>query len=211
VTSGPSVKALRRDAAENRERLLEAAQKIFAERGLEACVDEVARVAGVGTGTLYRRFPTKEALINELVRDLTGQILELARKAQGAPEGTGLERFLYDAGDLLSANRGCLPRLWNNPDTLDIKDACRDVIAGLLVNAQEHGAIRSDASITDTDLLFWSLRGIIEATEGGVARAGSRRHIATFLAGLRPTGELLPEPSLDSEDVLLARKTALRR
>ncbi|MDQ1718021.1 MAG: hypothetical protein QOE89_1974, partial [Pseudonocardiales bacterium] len=62
-----AARPLRRDAAENRERLLDAAIQVFAEHGLDAGVDEVARVAGVGTGTLYRRFPTKQALIDELV------------------------------------------------------------------------------------------------------------------------------------------------
>ena len=79
-------KTLRRDAAQNRQRLLDAAEQVFAERGLEASVDEVARVAGVGMGTLYRRFPTKEALIAELVRELLEDVLLLARSSLGCRE-----------------------------------------------------------------------------------------------------------------------------
>jgi AcrR family transcriptional regulator len=210
LSTGEPGRALRRDAAENRERLLRAAQQVFAEQGLDACVDEVARVAGVGTGTLYRRFPTKDALINELVRDLTNRILELARSAQSAPAGTGLEVFLYAAGELLAANRGCLPRLWNNPDTVEIKDECRGVIAELLADGQTQGVVRDDAFITDIDLMFWALRGIIEATEG-LGHPGARRQIAIFIAGLSPSGRALTSPALANEDVLLARKSALVR
>jgi AcrR family transcriptional regulator len=76
-----TVQPLRRDAARNRKRLLEAAAEVFAEQGLQASVDDVARVAGVGMGTLYRRFPTKDALIDELVRELLTEDLQDAREA----------------------------------------------------------------------------------------------------------------------------------
>src|SRR5213596_431325 len=73
---------LRRDAAENRERILYAAKQIFADRGLEAPVDEIARVAGVGMGTFYRHFPTKQALIDELVGDVRRRLLEIGLRAR---------------------------------------------------------------------------------------------------------------------------------
>lgn len=82
-----SGKALRRDAAENRQRLLDAAATVFSARGLDVGVDEIARVAGVGVGTLYRRFPTKDALISELVRQVLEDFVALARDACSAPDG----------------------------------------------------------------------------------------------------------------------------
>ena len=108
---------LRKDAAENRERLLQAAAQVFAEQGLEASVEEVARVAGVGMGTLYRRFPTKEALIAELVAQLQQEFIDDARRAMQVPDGFGLETFLHDAARRQASHRGCLPRLWNSAST----------------------------------------------------------------------------------------------
>src|ERR1039458_10622740 len=85
---------LRSDAAKNRERLLTAAGQVFEEKGLEASVADVARVAGVGMGTLYRRFPSKEALIDALVSEVLEATIAMAREAAAWPDGSGLEHFL---------------------------------------------------------------------------------------------------------------------
>src|ERR1700755_2325810 len=106
---------LRRDAEQNRRRLLDAAAEVFAEHGLEAGVDEIARVAGVGMGTLYRRFPTKDALIEELVRELLVEMLQAARDAHREPDGGGLVTFLYAIGTQQASGLGFLPRVWSTP------------------------------------------------------------------------------------------------
>ena len=84
---------LRRDAELNRQRLLDAAADVFAEHGLEASVEEIARTAGVGMGTLYRRFPTKDALISALVQDVLSTMLAIAEEGTERPDGTGLGVF----------------------------------------------------------------------------------------------------------------------
>src|ERR1700689_3069017 len=104
---------LRRDAEQNRQRLLDAAADVFAEHGLEAGVEEIARTAGVGMGTLYRRFPTKDALIAALVHDVLSTMLEIAQESTERPDGTGLEYFLEAASSYQAAHRGCLQGLWN--------------------------------------------------------------------------------------------------
>src|ERR1700712_5249512 len=86
---------LRRDAAENSARILLAAGPVFDAHGLDAGVEEIARAAGVGMGTLYRRFPTKDALIEALVQDLLQAIIGLASEASQQPAGRGLEQFLW--------------------------------------------------------------------------------------------------------------------
>ncbi|MCE1237947.1 MAG: TetR/AcrR family transcriptional regulator; helix-turn-helix transcriptional regulator [Hyphomicrobiales bacterium] len=68
----------RADAARNRARLIEAAREVFAEKGSQASLEEIARVAGVGIGTLYRRFPTRDALVAEVYRDASRQLIEAA-------------------------------------------------------------------------------------------------------------------------------------
>jgi len=177
---------LRSDAARNRKRLLEAAAEVFAERGLEAGVEEVARVAGVGMGTLYRRFPTKEALIDELVGELLIDVLSRARIARGAPGGEGLERFLHDVGELQSARLGCLPRLWNTAQHADLQAEIRAATTALLNDAQRHGRVRPDLAPADVYAVMWSLRGVIEMTKGTAPDAWER-HLEIILLGMRPS------------------------
>jgi AcrR family transcriptional regulator len=188
-------RTMRRDAVENRRRLLDAASQVFAVSGLEASVEEVARVAGVGMGTLYRRFATKDALIAELVRELIEDVLALAKDALTVPDGAGLEEFLYGCGAAQASNRGCLARMWNDSETRALKNECQAVTRELLADAQAHGRIRPDVELSDIDLLFVSLRGVIEATRD-IGSAGWRRHIALFVAGLRPSTEALTAPAL---------------
>jgi AcrR family transcriptional regulator len=187
---------LRKDARENRRRLLSAARTIFAEQGLEAGVDEVATTAGVGMGTLYRRFPTKNALVDELVKELLAEVLELADTAATAEDGGGLEQFLFAAGAAHAANRGCLPRLWTAPGIEALRLEVRKAMTRLLVDAQHHGHVRQDASLTDIELLFWSWRGLFEYM-GDHAEPAWRRQTALVLSGLRPASGPIAEPAVD--------------
>jgi AcrR family transcriptional regulator len=199
---------LRKDAAENRARLLHAASQVFAQLGLEASVEEVARVAGVGMGTLYRRFPTKEALIAELVLELRQEVLQDARRALQTPDGRGLEVFLHSAADRQVRNCGCLPRLWNTAETEQTDEVARQIralIAELTRDAQEHGRLRTDVTPADIVVVLWSLRGVIESTLA-VAPDAWRRHLAIVLAGLRPTPEELPDRPLSERQLQLIRE-----
>ena len=78
---GAGDRPLRRDAERNRQRILAAAAEVLSERGLDATLDEVARAAGVGVGTVYRRFPDKESLIEELFRDRIDAMVRAAEQA----------------------------------------------------------------------------------------------------------------------------------
>ncbi len=126
---------LRRDAEQNRQRLLDAAADAFAEHGLEASVEEIARTAGVGMGTLYRRFPTKDALISALVHDALTAMLTIAREGTERADGTGLEYFLEAASAYQAAHRGCLPRLWSAGTEHDLVQEVRRLIDAMLTDA----------------------------------------------------------------------------
>lgn len=192
----PALRPLRRDAAENRERLLDAARYVFAEQGLDASVEEVARAAGVGMGTLYRRFPTKQALIDELVGNLRRDLLALARDAAGLVDGSGLEMMLIEAGKLQAKQPGCLQRLWNHSDAeLEAMDEFREISATLLVRAQAAGRVRADVTSTDVSMMFWSVRSIIEMTRGPAPTAW-RRHLELLMAGMRPAGSPLADDAM---------------
>ena len=198
---------LRRDAEQNRQRLLDAAADVFAEHGLEASVEEIARTAGVGMGTLYRRFPTKDALISALVHDVLSTMLRIAREGTERPDGTGLEYFLEAASAYQAAHRGCLPRLWNAGLEDDLVKEVRRLIDTILADAKQHGKVRADVTGADVTIGLWAIRGIIETTQGGAPEAW-QRHLDIFIAGLRPAADPLPDRELSREklDKLLAER-----
>ncbi len=184
---------LRRDAAENRDRVLSAAAEVFDAQGLDASVADIARAAGVGMGTLYRRFPTKDALIDALVHDLLETTIRLARDAAEAPDGTGLEQFLEASCAFQAQHPGCLPRLWNPED--DLVKTARHLIAGLLSDAKRHGRIREEITGTDVTMILLSVRGILATTRPKAPEAW-RRHLDLVIAGMRPAPDHLAHPPL---------------
>jgi AcrR family transcriptional regulator len=196
VSVAKSPRPLRKDAQENHDRVLEAARQVFDEQGLDAGVAEVARVAGVGAGTLYRRFATKEILIEAVIHDILATTIRMAQEAADQPDGRGLEHFLEANGELQSECRGCLPRLWNSDHEMVQK--ARSLIADLLLDAQLHHRVRSDLTNTDLTMIMFALRGIVETT-GVAAPEAWRRHLDFLIAGMRPSDEALAHPPLSQE------------
>lgn len=184
-------RTLRRDAAENRDRLLAAAAECFDAQGMDVSVTEIAREAGVGMGTLYRRFPTKAALIEALVHDQLEATITQARGAAEHPDGLGLERFLEASSAYQAEHPGLLARLWTTDH--EMVRTARRLIAALLADAQEHGRIRRDLTNTDLTVAFFGIRGVLEATRAEAPDAW-RRHVEILIAGLRPGGDALRHP-----------------
>lgn len=189
---------MRRVAEQNRQRLLDAAADVFAEHGLEAGVEEIARTAGVGMGTLYRRFPTKDALISALVDDVLTTMLKLAGEGAERGDGTGLEYFLEAASAYQAAHRGCLPRLWNAGTEHDLVQQIRHLIDAMLTDAKRHGRVRADITNADVTIALWAVRGIIETTQGRAPEAW-QRHLDVYIAGLRPAAKPLPDRVVSRE------------
>src|SRR4051794_39871605 len=101
------VRPLRADAARNRARVLDAARAAFAEGGLDVGVEEIARRAGVGKGTLYRRFPTKEALVRAIFDDILEEIARLVEEADAEPDPwTAFARYLHATARMQASNQG---------------------------------------------------------------------------------------------------------
>lgn len=193
---------LRRDAADNHRRLLAAAVAEFNERGMDASVEQIAARAGVGIGTFYRRFGTKDALVDRLVNDLMDQLTESARALVAAGDGSGLEQFLRELTTALVDHRGSLPRLWSG--TPKHTAELRTSVAQLLRIARAEGAIRPDIHSNDVSVLMWSLRSVIEIA-GESAGVACQRHLDIALAGMRPGAETLQHPPLSER----ARQKAL--
>lgn len=180
-----AVRPLRRDAAANRERVLDAAAEVFHERGLGAGLEDVARRAGVGVGTVYRRFPTREALLETLLSDLLQVYLDEAGRARALPDGTGLAAFVRTVAEVQATPRGCALRLWSSPAVEELRARLHEQMAELVRDAQDSGTCRTDVTVGDLVGVLVALRGIRE-TPTVTAGLDWRRHLELCLAGLRP-------------------------
>ncbi len=192
----PASPPLRRDAAANRERIVTAAVEVFSASGAQAGIDEVARRAGVGVGTVYRRFPTKEALLAEIVAQLLRDLVSVARDALEAPPEAGLAAFLTGAGALQARHAGCLWQLWSGgPEHGETLRELRAIGQQLLTRAQGSGAVRSELVYEDIGMLLWSLAGVVESAHG-VDPQLWRRTLDIMLQGMKPAAETLSHPPL---------------
>ena len=187
---------LRADAERNRRKILEAAAKVFAEQGLDATLDEVADAAGVGVGTVYRRFPDKDALIGALFDNAVDEIANLASVAPSRGNSwEALVWFLEEALQRQCANRGLHDVVVGSTYALDRIEAakCRITPAiGLLVDrAQRDGYLRADVVDADFPIMemMISFLGNMTAT---VAPDLWRRYLTIILDGLVVSRE---EPS----------------
>jgi AcrR family transcriptional regulator len=199
TTSAPPP-ALRRDAARNRDKILVAARSAFDEEGVDVGVEAIAQRAGVGVGTLYRRFPTKELLIEAVINEVLGRVLAAAEAAlDHESPADGLTEYLRAVGWLQFEHSGCLTRLWNTA-TDDLRSRIAEVTRELLWRAQAAGAVRGDLVYEDVIVVFWSLRGVIETTST-VSPDAWLRHLDLLLAGLAPSHEPLQHPPLTAAQV----------
>ncbi|MCW2778626.1 MAG: TetR family transcriptional regulator [Frankiales bacterium] len=178
---------LRRDAAANRERVLAAAAEVFHEQGLSAGLDDVAKHAGVGVGTVYRRFPSRDALLEALLTELLQVHLDEAQAALALPAGAGLAAYVRRLGEVQATPRGCAIRLWSSPSVEAQRDRVTAALAALLEDAKQHGTCRAAITVEDVVGILVALRGVRESITTTVA-LDWRRHLELCLAGLRPEG-----------------------
>jgi AcrR family transcriptional regulator len=158
-------RALRADAERNRRRVLDAAQALFRERGLDVGVAEIAQRAGVGRGTLFRNFPTKQDLIAAIIIDRIDQATEYARTLLDAPDAAeAFFGFLEEIVGRQQLDRGLFESV---ADTFlanaEIRAAHAEVVLGLedlLSRAKKAGAVRSDVGAMDVLML---VKGVCEA------------------------------------------------
>ena len=194
---------LRKDAADNHRKLLEAAVAEFNERGMEACVEQIAARAGVGIGTFYRRFGTKDALVDHLVDDLLVERIESSRQLVVAGSADGLEQFLRELATALAAHRGLMAPLWSGGSS-EHSGQLRTSMLELLATAKKQAAIRAEVTGNDISVLMWSLRSIVEIS-GDAAEVACQRHLDLALAGMRPGAAPLAHPPLSERARLRAQ------
>jgi AcrR family transcriptional regulator len=188
----PTDRPLRRDAERNRQRILEAASELFAQRGLDVTLDQVAARAGVGVGTVYRRFPDKEELIDALFEDRIADIARFAQEALDDPDPwRGFVGFMEQSCDKHTANRGLQQVVFSTAHGQDRVAHAREQIAPLvgrmLERAQAAGQLRSDLAPTDVPMLQFMV-GAAALYAGDVGPELWRRMFTFVVDGLRAEG-----------------------
>jgi AcrR family transcriptional regulator len=214
-----SERPLRRDAERNRQRILDTAGALFAERGLGVSLDEIARHAGVGVGTVYRRFPDKEQLIDALFEARLVEILETANAAlELADPWEGLAHFIERSLELQVADRA-LKELLLSTSTAHARieqgrSQIEPIVEAILDRARRAGVVREDLAVSDLLLLQHAI-GEAAAYTHDIAPEAWRRIMCIALDGLRPDRRRpspMPVPALDDGQVLCAmRDWGMRR
>jgi AcrR family transcriptional regulator len=216
----PSERPLRRDAERNRQRILDAARVVFAERGLSGSHDDIAREAGVGVGTVYRRFPHKEQLIDALFEARIEEIADVARAAVDHPDPwEALVGFLMRWQELQGADRGLKEIVLSGgargaERAVAARSLIAPIAAQVLQRAKDAGVVRSDIELTDLPLIQLAIGTIAESSRD-VAPEVWRRLMRLVVDGLRAdcARSDLGAPALDEEhaDEVLACYGASRR
>ncbi|HVV14130.1 helix-turn-helix domain-containing protein [Amycolatopsis sp.] len=201
---------LRADARRNRDQILAAAKRMFSEDGPDAPMEEIARAAGVGVGTLYRRFPDRDALIRAVAQDNFGRVLTEARAA-AAEEPTAWEalvRLLSHSRELqLSVRLSMLSEeAWevirDDPGTREFRNSILEVLDGIVRAAQQEGSLRADVATGDVAIVISLLLHRLPARMGETAELMLERMLALLLEGLRARpGSKLPGRPITIADV----------
>lgn len=178
----------RADAARNRERILEAARSLFAERGSQVQLPEVARTAGVGVGTVYRHFPALRDLIEAAAEQRFQEIEAFARTEclENAEPGQGLVRYLHHVGEVLTADRGlsaAIEYTRQSPGSEPrgtSRAQLESVVAEIIARDRATGTLRHDCGAADVHLLVGAISATIRTRSGDW-----RRLVELALDGLR--------------------------
>lgn len=212
--TAPEARQLRTDAERNRGRIIEAATAAFARHGLDVPLEDVAEEAGVGIGTLYRRFASREELIGACFERRLAEYASAAEDALAAADGwTGFSRYVERICEMQAADRGLagvLNRSLPNARSLEAHRARGYELSLLLIKrAQAEGSLRPDVVAEDLALLFMANAGVIEVT-WGTAPYAWRRFVAIFLDGLRSDGAGPLPPPLSPRQTMRAMRRLTR-
>jgi AcrR family transcriptional regulator len=213
-TTTAAARPLRRDAELNRLRIMAAAREVFAERGLDATLDDIARHAGLGIGTVYRRFPNKEALIDALFEESFAHVLALNEQALENPDAwEGLRTMMTQLAEAQAVDRGLrdvmLSEEYGRDRVAQMRDQIKPLLDRLFARAHEQGVLREDVGSGDLPLLLMMVSSAVEMTKA-VDSESWRRYLTILLDGLcrrrdRPTE--LTEPVLDDDALQHAMHT----
>jgi AcrR family transcriptional regulator len=192
-------RSLRADAEQNRERIVEAARALFAERGIDVTREEIARRAGVGMATLHRRYPTRADLVAGVFEEKMRQFATGARKALKDPDPWhGLCRYITSLCAMQTSDRGFADVLTMTFPTAAGFEAARDQayddFSKLIKRAKAAGALREDFVAEDLIILLMASAGVVAAAGKAAPRAAPRLVAYLLQAFAAPGGPPLPPP-----------------
>jgi AcrR family transcriptional regulator len=179
---------LRADAERNRLRIIAAARELFAERGLDVSLDDIAAHAGVGVGTVYRRFPDKEALIDALFEEGIEKVADAARRALEMEDPwEGFAFFMREANALQAHDRGLKQALLTVGRGRERVERARDTIAPIALQlvrrARVAGVLREDLGPFDVPMVHLMVGAVADATRD-VAPDVWQRFLGIILDGM---------------------------
>jgi AcrR family transcriptional regulator len=175
---------MRRDAIRNHERILDAARQVLGESGADATIEEIAARAGVGVGTVYRRFASKDALIDELLRLAMADLTAAAERALHRTDGGGLEELLRAFGQSFAEHARYASLMLAREHDAAAADRIRDALTELTARAADAGTIGPGVTTGDVIVLTAAMRGLAQ-NPGEVAAGAWQRFLDVHLAGLR--------------------------
>jgi AcrR family transcriptional regulator len=205
-TAAMGERRLRRDAEENRRRLLEAADEVFAESGFEVTMDQIAARAGVGVGTAYRRFPNKEALLAALFQDRIAELVEVAERALAEEDPwQGIVIYLEGSISRQACDRGLKELVFSSPRSREYVNEARDrlkpLVDELVDRAHSDNCLRAGIESTDLVMVQLMLSAISEPLHGQRPEVW-RRFLPLVIDGLRREGtKPLPGTALSDEQL----------
>lgn len=211
-------KPLRKDAMRNRRRILDAAQELFAERGLRVSLNDIAHRAGVGVGTVYRHFPDKELLIDALFEQRIGTLVGFAEEGLDQPDPwNGLVLFLERSSAEQAADRGLEELVLgggHGGDRIeDVRARLKPKVDRLVARAKSAGALHPDLQSVDVPVIQLMIGTAVDLTEQ-VAPGTWRRYLDLILQGLRRRDDERPAlepPALEEESLSKAMRALVPR
>jgi AcrR family transcriptional regulator len=195
----PGERTLRSDARRNREAVLVAARERLGQCGLDCQMEDIARTAGVGVGTVYRHFPTKDDLIIALVGDRFARLAE--RAAEALSEDDPWEAFcdlMRYSAEIQIRDRALSEFISSTPELGQheaVASGLADLTAQLIAKAQRAGGMRKDAVVEDVPTLICALGAVTAGAAGKMPELNWERYVEIMLDGLRAPGvNKLPPP-----------------
>jgi AcrR family transcriptional regulator len=203
-----AARPLRADAERNRQRIVDAAKTLFAERGVDVSVEDIAAAAGVGIGTFYRRFPDRESLVEAVFATKLERVTQLAREALDSEDAwQAFRTFLMTVARMHARDRGLKDVLLSSDrgreQAAAFRETIQPLVRQLIDRAKATGALREDVSLFDIVMIYQAVGAIADITRD-VSPDYFERTLTLLVDGLAQerTTTPMPVPPPDDEQLV---------
>ena len=207
MTAAPPRRPVRKDVARNRTLLLQAADEVFTERGVDATLDDIAQHAGVGVATAYRHFANKQALLEALFADRISKVVQIVQEADALDDPLhALQSLFYGIGELQAADRGLRESFGANhgvEKAARAREQLEPPARRIVQRAVDAGVLRPEFAFTDVPLLVWMI-GSVADYAGATSPGLWRRYMGYLFNGIltqQAPHQPVTEPALDEDQL----------